>query len=46
MKANGKQVDVDFHTQHYNGVMKFTLDEGHYTVEAKYVETKLRFLQM
>ena len=43
MKANGKQVDVDFHTQHYNGVMKFTLDEGHYTVEAKYVETKLRF---
>ena len=42
--ANGTLVNIQFQNMQYRGVMLFFLDKGSYIVEAKYQETKLRFI--
>ena len=44
IQANNLPVDVQFQNMQYRGTMLFFLDKGNYVVEAKYTETKLRFL--
>ena len=44
IKANNLPVNIQFQNMQYRGVMLFRLDKGNYIVEAKYSETKLRFI--
>lgn len=42
IKANGKNVNIEFQNITYRGIMTFRLSPGNYILEAKYKETKLR----
>jgi Dolichyl-phosphate-mannose-protein mannosyltransferase len=40
--ANGQQIPVEFQDQQYRGLITFYLDPGNYTIDIKFVSTKLR----
>lgn len=42
--VDGKEVPVEFQSQHNRGIMTFFVDEGKHDVEVKFEETKLRLL--
>ena len=42
--ANGVPVNIQFQNMQYRGIMTFHLSPGNYIVQAKYGETRLRFI--